>query len=60
MDERLPKRISFTILSGDKGFVEVERQLANTERKVAVINPHYKPARRLYEEIFVVETVYIV
>ena len=40
MDEKLPADIAFTIMSGDKGFCEVERQMRNAERKVMVVNPH--------------------
>lgn len=42
LHERLPHGIAFTILSGDRGFCEVERQIdkMNTERKAVVINPH--------------------
>ncbi|KAL4219638.1 hypothetical protein ACF0H5_022210 [Mactra antiquata] len=40
MDERLPSNIAFTILSGDKGFMEVERQMKESTRKVLVVNPH--------------------
>ncbi|XP_046550310.1 E3 SUMO-protein ligase ZNF451-like [Haliotis rubra] len=40
MDERLPKHIPFTILSGDKGFLEVERQMKMSSRKMVVIDPH--------------------
>lgn len=40
MDERLPQHISFTILSGDKCFYEVENQLKNSKRLTKVIDPH--------------------
>lgn len=40
MDEKLPTDIAFTIMSGDKGFCEVERQMRSAERKVMVVNPH--------------------
>lgn len=40
LDASLPKDISFTILSGDKGFHEVEHQLKNSERKAVIIDPH--------------------
>lgn len=40
MDERLPSHIAFTIMSGDKGFCEVERQMKTSVRKAVVINPH--------------------
>jgi len=40
MHERLPKDIPFTIISGDKGFLEVERQMLNERRRAIVIDPH--------------------
>ncbi|XP_053380506.1 uncharacterized protein LOC123559910 [Mercenaria mercenaria] len=40
MDEKLPTNIAFTIMSGDTGFCEVERQMRDSERKVLVVNPH--------------------
>lgn len=40
MDEKLPSDIAFTIMSGDKGFCEVERLMSDSERKVMVVNPH--------------------
>lgn len=40
MNERLPTEVSFTILSGDKGFREVERQMRKCKRRVMVIDPH--------------------
>ena len=40
MHERLPKHIPFTIVSGDKGFIEVERQMRDSHRKAVVIDPH--------------------
>lgn len=40
MHERLPKSIPFTIVSGDKGFLEVERQMRAEERRAIVIDPH--------------------
>ena len=40
MHERLPKHIPFTIVSGDKGFIEVERQMLESNRTAVVIDPH--------------------
>ncbi|XP_018429486.1 PREDICTED: E3 SUMO-protein ligase ZNF451 [Nanorana parkeri] len=40
LDERLPKQIPFTVLSGDKGFMELENQFKKTQRPAHVINPH--------------------
>jgi hypothetical protein len=39
MDERLPSNVSFTIVSADKGFCEVERQMQQSSRSARVINP---------------------
>ncbi|CAF0889077.1 unnamed protein product [Rotaria sordida] len=36
----LPKSISFTIISGDKGFIEVIHQLKNSHRRINWFNPH--------------------
>ncbi|XP_078504104.1 E3 SUMO-protein ligase ZNF451 isoform X2 [Lissotriton helveticus] len=41
MDEQLPKQIPFTILSGDKGFLELESQFNKTLRPARVLNPHH-------------------
>lgn len=38
LDVTLPPSVSFTILSADKGFCEVERQMASSSRKAMVIN----------------------
>ena len=51
MDVRLPPHIPFTILSGDKGFLEVERQMADSSRKMVVIDPHHKNQSLLFEQI---------
>ncbi|KAH3831735.1 uncharacterized protein LOC127877871 isoform X2 [Dreissena polymorpha] len=40
MHERLPKEIPFTIVSGDKGFLEVERQMKTEQRRAIVVDPH--------------------
>ncbi|XP_029451544.1 LOW QUALITY PROTEIN: E3 SUMO-protein ligase ZNF451 [Rhinatrema bivittatum] len=40
MDEQLPKQIPFTILSGDKGFLELESQFKKTQRPAHILNPH--------------------
>lgn len=38
--EDVPKSIPFTIVSGDKGFEEIEHQYEDEERRVVVITPH--------------------
>ena len=48
MDERLPKTIPFTILSGDGGFGEVEEQMKLSDRRTRVINPHHQDAEMVY------------
>ncbi|XP_063404181.1 E3 SUMO-protein ligase ZNF451-like isoform X2 [Mytilus trossulus] len=40
MDMVLPPTVHFTILSGDKGFMEIERQMKGCKRKAVVIDPH--------------------
>ncbi|KAH0622058.1 hypothetical protein JD844_023981 [Phrynosoma platyrhinos] len=40
LDEHLPKHIPFTILSGDKGFLELENQLKMTQRATRILDPH--------------------
>lgn len=40
MDMVLPPTVHFTILSGDKGFMEIERQMKGSKRKAVVIDPH--------------------
>ncbi|XP_048352589.1 E3 SUMO-protein ligase ZNF451-like isoform X4 [Sphaerodactylus townsendi] len=40
LDEYLPKHIPFTILSGDKGFLELENQLKMTQRTTRILDPH--------------------
>ncbi|XP_077990952.1 uncharacterized protein LOC144445281 [Glandiceps talaboti] len=40
LDERLPLHIPFTVLSGDKAFSELQRQLANGQRVCHILNPH--------------------
>ncbi|KAM8953053.1 E3 SUMO-protein ligase ZNF451-like [Pelodytes ibericus] len=40
LDEQLPKHIPFTILSGDKGFLELENQFKKTQRPAHILNPH--------------------
>ncbi|DBA13506.1 TPA: hypothetical protein GDO54_018447, partial [Pyxicephalus adspersus] len=40
LDERLPKQIPFTVLSGDKGFMELENQFQKTQRPTHILNPH--------------------
>ncbi|XP_077146117.1 E3 SUMO-protein ligase ZNF451 isoform X3 [Ranitomeya variabilis] len=41
LDEKLPKQIPFTILSGDKGFLELQNQFNKTQRLAHVLNPHH-------------------
>ncbi len=48
MDAVLPKTVPFTILSGDRGFVEIERQMEHSERRTVVINPHHQTAEMVY------------
>ncbi|NXI45286.1 ZN451 ligase, partial [Galbula dea] len=40
LDEYLPKQIPFTVLSGDKSFLELEDQFKMTQRAVRILNPH--------------------
>ncbi|XP_066496999.1 E3 SUMO-protein ligase ZNF451 isoform X2 [Tiliqua scincoides] len=40
LDEHLPKHIPFTILSGDKSFLELESQLKMTQRTTRILDPH--------------------
>ncbi|XP_060119804.1 E3 SUMO-protein ligase ZNF451-like [Heteronotia binoei] len=40
LDEYLPKHIPFTILSGDKSFLELENQLKMTQRATHILDPH--------------------
>ncbi|PIO26134.1 hypothetical protein AB205_0074770, partial [Aquarana catesbeiana] len=41
LDERLPKQIPFSVLSGDKGFIELENQFKKTQRSAHILNPHH-------------------
>ncbi|NXL83766.1 ZN451 ligase, partial [Alectura lathami] len=41
LDEHLPKQIPFTILSGDKSFLELESQFKMTQRSARILNPHH-------------------
>ncbi|XP_068137525.1 E3 SUMO-protein ligase ZNF451 isoform X2 [Hyperolius riggenbachi] len=41
LDEQLPKQIPFTVLSGDKGFLELENQFKKTQRPAHILNPHH-------------------
>ncbi|KAM9316593.1 LOW QUALITY PROTEIN: E3 SUMO-protein ligase ZNF451 [Gastrophryne carolinensis] len=36
-----PKGIPFTVLSGDKGFMELENQFKKTQRSAHILNPHH-------------------
>ena len=51
MDERLPKQIPFTIVSGDRGFCELERQMAASKRRAVVVNPHRETEDMIYSLI---------
>lgn len=52
MDERLPKHIPFTILSGDKGFLEIENQMKTSKRHAKVIDPH-QAQKESYDFLYV-------
>ncbi|XP_068267104.1 E3 SUMO-protein ligase ZNF451 isoform X2 [Nyctibius grandis] len=41
LDEHLPKQIPFTVLSGDKSFLELQTQFRMTQRSVCILNPHH-------------------
>ncbi|NXN83127.1 ZN451 ligase, partial [Bombycilla garrulus] len=41
LDEHLPKQIPFTVLSGDKSFLELENQFKMTQRPARILNPHH-------------------
>uniref|UniRef100_A0A8C8BTI8 Zinc finger protein 451 n=1 Tax=Otus sunia TaxID=257818 RepID=A0A8C8BTI8_9STRI len=41
LDEHLPKQIPFTVLSGDKSFLELETQFKMTQRSARILNPHH-------------------
>uniref|UniRef100_A0A2D4LNH6 C2H2-type domain-containing protein n=1 Tax=Micrurus spixii TaxID=129469 RepID=A0A2D4LNH6_9SAUR len=48
LDEHLPKHIPFTILSGDKSFLELENQLKMTQRITRILDPHKIDADMIY------------
>uniref|UniRef100_A0A6I8R9Y7 Zinc finger protein 451 n=1 Tax=Xenopus tropicalis TaxID=8364 RepID=A0A6I8R9Y7_XENTR len=48
LDEKLPKQIPFTILSGDKGFLELESQFKKTHRSAHILNPHNLEGDMMY------------
>lgn len=48
LDEHLPKHIPFTILSGDKSFLELEDQLKMTQRVTRILDPHKIDADMMY------------
>ncbi|XP_032999073.1 E3 SUMO-protein ligase ZNF451 isoform X2 [Lacerta agilis] len=48
LDEHLPKHIPFTILSGDKSFLELEDQLKMTQRATRILDPHKIDADMMY------------
>ncbi|NXW08113.1 ZN451 ligase, partial [Fregetta grallaria] len=41
LDAHLPKQIPFTVLSGDKSFLELEAQFKMTQRSARILNPHH-------------------
>ncbi|NXO03476.1 ZN451 ligase, partial [Rhinopomastus cyanomelas] len=41
LDVLLPKQIPFTILSGDKSFLELESQFKMTQRSAHILDPHH-------------------
>lgn len=48
MDSILPPSVAFTVLSGDKGFCEMEQQMKHFARRVRVVNPHHKDEVEIY------------
>ncbi|XP_061316549.1 E3 SUMO-protein ligase ZNF451-like [Pezoporus flaviventris] len=48
LDEHLPKQIPFTILSGDKSFLELETQFKMTQRPARILNPHHIEGDKMY------------
>ena len=48
LDERLPEHIPFTIVSGDKGFLELEEHMRCSRRRVTVVGPHLCPEDEVY------------
>ncbi|XP_061410358.1 E3 SUMO-protein ligase ZNF451 isoform X1 [Lethenteron reissneri] len=47
MDAQLPKHIPLSVLSGDKGFMEVKEQFARTGRPSHILDPHNTDAKLL-------------
>jgi hypothetical protein len=53
-DALLPQTVSFTIVSGDKGLLELQRQMRSnvrTRRRILVIDPHHKTSEELCQLI---------
>ena len=48
LDLQLPVQISFTILSGDGGFNELQNQLRPSKREIHLVNPHNCELDMLY------------
>lgn len=42
LDLQLPTHIPFTVLSGDRGFKELQNQLSSSERQIHLVDPHMK------------------
>ena len=51
MDTSLPSSVAFTILSGDKGFLEVERLMRKSERRAVVVDPHRDSEESIYNRV---------
>ncbi|XP_032808582.1 E3 SUMO-protein ligase ZNF451 [Petromyzon marinus] len=47
MDAQLPKHIPLSVLSGDKGFMELKEQFARTGRPSHILDPHNTDAKLL-------------
>ncbi|XP_078598168.1 E3 SUMO-protein ligase ZNF451-like isoform X2 [Branchiostoma floridae x Branchiostoma japonicum] len=44
LDERIPKSVPFTVLSGDGGFHELANQLQRSNRRTHIVSPHHQDA----------------
>ncbi|XP_066273366.1 E3 SUMO-protein ligase ZNF451-like [Branchiostoma lanceolatum] len=44
LDERIPKCVPFTVLSGDGGFHELANQLQRSNRRTHIVSPHHQDA----------------
>ncbi|XP_078682845.1 E3 SUMO-protein ligase ZNF451-like isoform X1 [Branchiostoma floridae x Branchiostoma belcheri] len=42
LDERIPKCVPFTVLSGDGGFHELANQLQRSNRRTHIVSPHHQ------------------